>query len=183
MLADLIKRTELKKPFQHVRKGNFKQNDKSSSSPKINSKNLSQDKKYYTIDNFKTNDKLSSNNKSSSLKVNFSQSSKLSFEINFNQLPLKVNFKQSNKSSSSLKINSNQQSLESNFNSISEINNKSAFEIKPKKVYIGIAFELNDELIYYFGERRRLCISALCDQYIFRMVYNDNQHSSKNRCY
>ena len=144
-----------------MRENNFKQSDKSPPSSKINFNQLSQGSKLSPKIIFSTSDKLPLNNKSLSLKINFSQSNKLLFEINFNQ-SLKINFKQSSKSPSSLKISSSQQSLKSNFNSVFEINNKSVFEInnkptseiKPKKVYINIAFELNDEFIYYFNERR-----------------------------
>ena len=57
------------------------------------------------------------------------------------------------------------------------------FDSKLKKIYIDIAFEMNDELIYHVDERRRLCISAACEQKIFRMTHDENQHSSRHRCY
>ena len=58
-----------------------------------------------------------------------------------------------------------------------------AFDSKLKKIYIDIVFEINDELIYHVDERRRLCISAACEQKIFRMTHDENQHSDRHRCY
>ena len=57
------------------------------------------------------------------------------------------------------------------------------FDSKLKKIYIDIAFEIDDELIYHVDERRRLCILVACEQKIFRMTHDENQHSDRHRCY
>ena len=57
------------------------------------------------------------------------------------------------------------------------------FDNKFKKIYIDIAFEINDEFIYHVDERRRLCIFVACEQKIFRMIHDENQHSNRHRCY
>ena len=155
-------------------KTNFKQNKKSSFRSKINSNRLQP---------------KTGNKSPPSLKFNFKQSNKSSPlpKVSFSRLRSKA----SGKSSLLSKISSSQQQLKSNFNLTSKVNDKTTFEvnnkptseIKSKKVYIDIAFELNDEFIYHLDERCRLCISALCDQKIFRIIYNNNQHLDKNRCY
>ena len=57
------------------------------------------------------------------------------------------------------------------------------FDSKFKKMYIDIAFEIKNEFIYHVDERRRLCIFVACEQKIFRMTHDENQHSSRHRCY
>ena len=57
------------------------------------------------------------------------------------------------------------------------------FDNKFKKIYIDIVFEIDDELIYHIDERRHLCISAACEQKVFRMTHDENQHSGRHRCY
>ena len=53
-----------------------------------------------------------------------------------------------------------------------------------KKTYIEVEFELKDGLIYSLaGGRRRLCIPATCEQKVFRMTHDDNQHADRHRCY
>ena len=41
-------------------------------------------------------------------------------------------------------------------------------------MYIDVEFQLKNDFIYYFNERRRLCISALCEKEIFRIIHNNN---------
>ena len=45
---------------------------------------------------------------------------------------------------------------------------------RDKKIYINVAFELNDKLIYYVivDNRCRLYISATCEQKVFHIIYN-----------
>ena len=57
------------------------------------------------------------------------------------------------------------------------------FDNKFKKVYIDIAFEINNEFIYYVNKRRRLCIFIVCEQKVFRIIYNKNQYLKRHRCY
>ena len=57
------------------------------------------------------------------------------------------------------------------------------FDNTLKKIYIDIAFEMNDEFIYHVNERRRLCIFAAYEQKVFRIIYDENQHSNRHRCY
>lgn len=59
-----------------------------------------------------------------------------------------------------------------------------ATEANGKKVYTGIAFELDDDLIYHTADnRRRLCIPATCEQEVFRMAHDEHQHAGRHRCY
>ena len=50
-------------------------------------------------------------------------------------------------------------------------------------MYIDVAFELQNDFIYHLNERRRLCISISCEQNIFRMIHDENQHFERHRCY
>ena len=52
-----------------------------------------------------------------------------------------------------------------------------------KKMYIDVAFELQNDFIYHLNERRRFCISTFCEQKIFRMTHDENQHFERYRCY
>lgn len=55
---------------------------------------------------------------------------------------------------------------------------------KPKKVYTGVEFELDDGLIYSLANgRRRLCIPSTCEQAVFAMAHDENQHAGRHRCY
>ena len=57
------------------------------------------------------------------------------------------------------------------------------FDNKLKKIYIDIAFEMNNEFIYHINERCCLCIFVVCKQKIFRITHNENQHSNRHCCY
>ena len=48
------------------------------------------------------------------------------------------------------------------------------FDNQLKKIYIDIAFEINNKFIYYVNERRRLCIFAAYEQKIFRITHDEN---------
>ena len=53
-----------------------------------------------------------------------------------------------------------------------------------KKIYIDVKFELKNNFIYNLtNKRRRLCISTFCEQKIFRMTHDENQHVDYYRCY
>ena len=65
-----------------------------------------------------------------------------------------------------------------NFNQFVEV-----FDNLLKKIYIDIVFEMNNEFIYYVDERRCLCIFVACEQKVFRIIHNKNQHSKRHRCY
>ena len=70
-----------------------------------------------------------------------------------------------------------------NFNLSVEVFDIEIFDSKLKKMYIDIAFEIKNEFIYHVDERRRLCIFVACEQKIFRMTHDENQHSDRHRCY
>ena len=80
---------------------------------------------------------------------------------------------------SSLKINCCFfEKRKNNFNQFVEV-----FDNLFKKIYINIDFKMNNEFIYYVDERRCLYIFVVCEQKIFRITHNENQHLNRHCCY
>ena len=64
------------------------------------------------------------------------------------------------------------------------VNQLSKFSTKKSKTYTKIKFELKNEFIYnLIQNRRRLCISIICETKVFRMTYDENQHVDRHRFY
>ena len=54
----------------------------------------------------------------------------------------------------------------------------------PKKFKTGIDFELNENLIYYFGNgKRRLYLFSLMEKNAFHLTHDENIHTSVHRCF
>ena len=78
--------------------------------------------------------------------------------IMFIDLKKRLNRKKSFQSLMKIEIN--------NENTINEKNNRRFNKkSKRKKIYIDVQFNLKNDFIYYKNERRRLCISILCENF------------------